>query len=121
MNLGTLCTFVLMLLFASPAVAQDQPRGLERTSPTGPSDSSDVRRPPRSSWEAWLDHGAREGLSKSSVPPRSPDLGGPTAPLSPSIGPGSGLLGPEGGRSPARLRSEREMKWGEARPGGGVR
>jgi membrane fusion protein (multidrug efflux system) len=41
----------------------------------------------------------------SFIPPRSPDMGGPRFPLSPSIGPGSGLLGPEGGRSPSRLRS----------------
>jgi membrane fusion protein (multidrug efflux system) len=41
----------------------------------------------------------------SFVPPRSPDLGSPRFPLSPSIGPGSGLLGPEAGRSPSRLRS----------------
>lgn len=121
MNLGTLCTLVLMLLFASPAMAQDQPRGLNRMLPTGSSDASDVGRSPRNSWEAWLDHGAREGLSKSSVPPRSPDLGRPTAPLSPSIGPGSGLLGPEGGRSPARLRSDRDPERGEARSGGGLR
>ena len=47
-----------------------------------------------------LDH-----APNSFVPPRSPDLGSPRFPLSPSIGPGSGLLGPEGGRSPARMRS----------------
>jgi membrane fusion protein (multidrug efflux system) len=47
-----------------------------------------------------LDH-----APSSFVPPRSPDLGSPRFPLSPSIGPGSGLLGPEGGRSPARMRS----------------
>ena len=39
-----------------------------------------------------------------SIPGRSPDLGQAFSPLTPSIGPGSGLLGPEGGRSPARLR-----------------
>jgi membrane fusion protein (multidrug efflux system) len=44
----------------------------------------------------------------SLVPPRSPDLGSSTFPLTPSIGPGSGLLGPEGGRSPSRLRSGSE-------------
>lgn len=55
--------------------------------------------------------GLRRGLERfdhspsSLVPPRSPDLGSPKFPLAPSIGPGSGLLGPEGGRSPARLRS----------------
>jgi membrane fusion protein (multidrug efflux system) len=47
-----------------------------------------------------LDHSPR-----SFVPPRSPDLGSPRFPLSPSIGPGSGSLGPEGGRSPSRFRS----------------
>lgn len=48
-------------------------------------------------------------LPESHVPPRSPDLGSPTFPLTPSIGPGSGLLGPEGGRSPSRLRSGSDM------------
>lgn len=42
------------------------------------------------------------------IPPRSPDLGRSTHPLAPSIGPGSGLLGPEGGRGPSRLRSDFE-------------
>jgi len=46
--------------------------------------------------------------ARSLVPPRSPDLGSSTFPLTPSIGPGSGLLGPEGGRSPSRLRSGSE-------------
>jgi membrane fusion protein (multidrug efflux system) len=48
----------------------------------------------------------------SFIPPRSPDLGSPRFPLSPSIGPGSGLLGPEGGRSPSRLRSGSEREGG---------
>lgn len=39
---------------------------------------------------------------QSHVPPRSPDLGIPTHPLSPSTsGPGRGLLGLEAGRTPA--------------------
>lgn len=45
---------------------------------------------------------------ESSIPRRSPDLGEPYFPLSPSIGPGSGLLGPEAGRGPARMRSDAE-------------
>ena len=62
--------------------------------------------------------GPRRGLERfdhspsSLVPPRSPDLGSPRFPLAPSIGPGSGLLGPEGGRSPARLRSGGEKENG---------
>lgn len=39
--------------------------------------------------------------TESHVPPKSPDLGVPTNPLSPSTaGPGSGLLGVEAGRIP---------------------
>jgi membrane fusion protein (multidrug efflux system) len=55
--------------------------------------------------------------SHSFVPPRSPDLGSPRFPLSPSIGPGSGLLGPEAGRSPARLRSGGDRETGSSRFG----
>ena len=47
-----------------------------------------------------------EHSPRSFVPRHSPDLGVPASPLAPSIGPGSGLLGPEGGRSPSRLRLE---------------
>lgn len=55
----------------------------------------------------------RFGHTPSSlVPPRSPDLGDPASPLTPSIGPGSGLLGPEGGRSPSRLRLDAEQDHG---------
>ena len=54
----------------------------------------------------------REGMSNSFVPRRSPDLGATTFPLAPSIGPGSGSLGPEAGRSPSRL--SRGLKWTRA-------
>lgn len=49
--------------------------------------------------------GRLDRTPSSFIPRRSPDLGEARAPLAPSIGPGSGLLGPEGGRSPGRLRS----------------
>ena len=43
----------------------------------------------------------RDFTTESHVPPRSPDLGIPTNPLSPSTaGPGSGLFGVEAGRIP---------------------
>lgn len=63
--------------------------------PTPPLDSS-VR-------SEQLDH-----TSGSFVPRHSPDMGVSASPLTPSIGPGSGLLGPEGGRSPSRLRLDGE-------------
>ncbi|HSN04407.1 MAG TPA: HlyD family secretion protein [Nitrospira sp.] len=56
---------------------------------------------------------------RSFVPRRSPDLGEAAAPLTPSIGPGSGLLGPEGGRSPSRLRSESGEERDRHSPGSG--
>jgi membrane fusion protein, multidrug efflux system len=53
-----------------------------------------------------------EHTPRSSVPRHSPDLGVSPSPLAPSIGPGSGLLGPEGGRSPSRLRQELDQDRG---------
>jgi membrane fusion protein (multidrug efflux system) len=52
----------------------------------------------------------RDRFKPSTIPPRSPDMGSARLPLSPSLGPGSGLLGPEGGRSPSRLRSEDDLR-----------
>jgi membrane fusion protein (multidrug efflux system) len=52
---------------------------------------------------------AREGNDRrpgSLVPRRSPDLGATNFPLTPAIGPESGSLGPEAGRSPSRLKSD---------------
>lgn len=57
--------------------------------------------PPRGSLESPEPF---EHAPRSLVPRHSPDLGVSASPLAPSIGPGSGLLGPEGGRSPSRLR-----------------
>lgn len=54
----------------------------------------------------------RDPVPSSFVPRRSPDLGATTNPLTPSIGPGSGSLGPEAGRRPSRLRSGLEMDEG---------
>jgi len=49
---------------------------------------------------------------RSFVPRHSPDMGVTASPLTPSIGPGSGLLGPEGGRSPSRLRLDMDQNHG---------
>ena len=68
---------------------------------------SDAARYPESPSRAPL-HRHENILPKSQIPPRSPDLGEPYFPLSPSLGPGSGLLGPDAGRGPARLRSGEE-------------
>lgn len=49
---------------------------------------------------------------RSLVPRRSPDLGESVTPLTPSIGPGSDLLGPEAGRGSIRPRFDAEQKRG---------
>jgi hypothetical protein len=91
------------------AIVQAVPLELDRSRPAAPSERLGVTSESNASWEGWLNHGARGGLPRSPVPPRSPDLGRAREPLSPSVGPGSGLLGPDAGRSPARLRSYGEI------------
>ncbi|MGH7231785.1 MAG: hypothetical protein ACREJU_10560, partial [Nitrospiraceae bacterium] len=83
--------------------AQAQRLGPETTDRLERLDSDATRLPESPNSDPLHRH---ENLTPESyVPPRSPDLGEPYFPLSPSIGPGSGLLGPEAGRGPARLRS----------------
>jgi len=108
MNHGKLSTVLLISLVSCSAIAQAQSLGSNSTNHATSSGVSDMARASGNSWEGWLNHGARDFTPESYVPPRSPDLGRATAPLSPSIGPGSGLLGLEAGSSPARLRSDRE-------------
>ena len=105
MKQAMLSTVLSISFVACAAFAQAQDLGSNGKHQTAPSERSDVMRAARSSWESWLNHGARDFTPESQVPPRSPDLGKATAPLSPSIGPGSGTMGPEAGRSPSRLRS----------------
>ena len=108
MNHGMLGTFAWISLVFCSAIAQAQPPESNSLRQSAPLETSGMTRGPGGSWESWLNHGAKDFRPESQVPPRSPDLGKATMPLSPSIGPGSGLLGPESGRSPSRLRSHKE-------------
>lgn len=101
MKHGMLNTFLLISLVSWSAVAHAQSLGSTSTPQSVSSGASGMTSAPRSSWEGWLNHGTREVTTKSHIPGRSPDLGAATAPLAPSSGPGSGLLGPEAGRSPS--------------------
>lgn len=112
MKHGRLSLFLLISLVSCSAIAHAQSLGSTSTPPSLSSGASGMIPVPRSSWEGWLNHGARDVTPGSQVPPRSPDLGRATAPLSPSIGPGSGLIGPEVGPSPSRLRSNRDTGFG---------
>ncbi|HNK16435.1 MAG TPA: hypothetical protein PLZ20_17850, partial [Nitrospira sp.] len=60
----------------------------------------------------------RESQPSSFVPRRSPDMGAATFPLTPSIGPGSGSLGPEAGRGGSRTRPGMGMEEGRRAFGG---
>ncbi len=95
---------MLIALVAPTAVAHGQSRGSERTRQSSPVGTPDVAHTPGNPGGGFR-HGERGSTPESHVPPRSPDLGLPTFPLSPSIGPGSGSLGPEAGRGPSRPRS----------------
>jgi len=90
---------------------------IERVAPK----KGDVRTPTEGRVSPNLDRlrTRRDRMPSSFVPRRSPDLGSATAPLTPSIGPGSGSLGPEAGRSPSRLRSGFEMDEGRRALGNG--
>lgn len=63
--------------------------------------------------------GREEHLPSTFVPRRSPDMGVSTFPLAPSIGPGSGSLGPEAGRGGSRMRSDIGMQEGRRAFGSG--
>lgn len=108
MKHGRVNLFILISLLSCFAIAHAQVPGSDNTRHAASSGSSGMTPARESSWEGWINHAARDGITRSQVPPGSPDLGRATAPLSPAIGPGSGLLGPEGGRGPSRLRSNTE-------------
>lgn len=108
MHHGMLIICVWISIVSWSVVAQAQSVRSDSARDVARSGVSGITRAPSSSWEAWLNHGAREVTPESEVPPRSPDLGRATAPLSPSIGPGSGLTGPGAGSGPSQLRLDGE-------------
>ena len=99
-------TVVRAALLMTPAAGIAQRLGSESTGGSGRLDAGGTRVPERPGSD--LRHRDENFTPESYVPRRSPDLGEPSFPLSPSIGPGSGLLGPEAGREPGRLRSGSE-------------
>ncbi len=118
MHHNMLCALVLVSLGVGPAMAQDQLLGLPHTLLTGPSDSPDATRRPRSSWESWLNHGERHRTAKSHFPPGSSDLATPTVPHAPSLAPASEILEQEPGRISSEHRSNGNAEPAEAAPGG---
>ncbi len=103
MGLSILTVITLLMI---PIAVHAQRLGSDTTDRTGRLDTGVTRVPekPRND----LRHREQDFTPESHIPPRSPDLGRPYFPLSPSIGPGAGLLGPEAGRGPSRLRSGAE-------------
>ncbi|MBP6607557.1 MAG: hypothetical protein KA240_17905 [Nitrospira sp.] len=108
-----LSTILLIALVSWSALVHAEVSGSDPTRGDASLGSSGKAPARQHSWEGWLNHGVREVTPASPVPPRSPDLGRATAPLTPSIGPGSGLVGPEGGRASDRWRSQRDSAFGE--------
>ena len=75
---------------------------LKRLIPTQGAGAMSLRE--RSSLEREHRRSREEHLPNSFVPKRSPDMGVAAFPLTPSIGPGTGSLGPEAGRGASRMR-----------------
>ena len=99
-------TVAMATLLTATIGGHAQRLGSDTVDRNGRVDSGVTRLPERPGSD--LRHGQQNPTPKSPIPRRSPDLGEPNFPLAPSIGPGSGLLGPEAGRAPARLRSGSE-------------
>ena len=110
MKLIILSAVTLATVLIMPVWGHTQRLGSETTDRLDRLDSGTTRIPDSQNHAPLHRH---DNLTpQSHVPPRSPDLGEPYFPFSPSIGPGSGLLGPEAGRGPARLRSGAESDSG---------
>jgi hypothetical protein len=99
----TLSAVALFTLLLVTADGRAQRLDSGTTDHIGRPDTGMSRIPDRPS--SGLRHRDQNFTPESHVPSRSPDLGESYFPLSPSIGPGSGLLGPESGRGPSRLKS----------------
>lgn len=111
MTYGLLSACALIAVVADLAIARGEPAQSDRPPQGNAVEASGMTVPRGGSWEGWLNHGARAFMPGVPVPPRSPEHGASTAPLSPSRGPGSGLLGFEAGPSPSRLRSNPETEY----------
>lgn len=107
-----------VVLVAVPVIVSGQSLDVTGTRRANPSEAIGVTPSPDSANRGFSgrDLGAVPGFR---VPPRSPDLGSPASPLSPSIGPGSGLLGPESGRNPSQRRSNAKRRDKEENGRGG--
>ena len=102
---------VVCILFVSNcAIAQGESSRSDRTRQVDRSGSSGMTAARGSSWEGWLNHGARDVRPEPSVQLHSSDLAAPMAPLLPSVGSRSGFPGLEAGRSPFRLGSNTETE-----------
>ncbi|MDC8450056.1 MAG: hypothetical protein LV473_17105 [Nitrospira sp.] len=102
-------SILIVSLLADGAAVYGQDPDLYGNRRTNPAGSPDITSIPNAHSGSRASS-APSALPGSHIPPRSPDLGSPTFPLSPSIGPGSGLLGLESGPGPARLRSGHESE-----------
>src|SRR5262245_8178715 len=104
-----LTSILTVTLVTDGAVVYSQARDSSSNRLLNREGTSDTANTPHSH-SRLRDPSGPHSLPESHIPPRSPDLGSPTFPLSPSIGPGSGLLGPDAGIGPSRLRSGAESE-----------
>lgn len=108
MNYCMPSTFLLVSLVFGSAFAEGQVSSSNRTQETNLSAASGILRTPGSSWERWLDHGARESTATSQGSPANLGAPAPAASLSSSTGVGAEFIGPIPGSHPSRLTLEKE-------------
>jgi hypothetical protein len=107
MNYSMQSTFLFVSLVLGSAFAKGQVSTPNRTHETNLSEASGILRTPGSSWERWLDHGARESTATSQGPPAN--LGAPApAASSSSTGVGAEFIGPIPSSHPSRSKFGKE-------------
>lgn len=106
-----LLSAVVCILFVSNyAVARGEYSRSNRTGQVDRSGSSGMTAAWGSSWEGWLNHGARDVRPGPPVRLHGSDLVAPLDPFIPSVGSGSGFPRLEAGHSAFRLGSNMETE-----------
>ena len=95
MNYGMPSAFLFISMVACSAYAEGRFPGPDPTGQTSSLEVSSMTPAPRSSWESWLRHGARDVTPTVQVPPRNLGSAAPTTSLIPPTAHGPEFIGPE--------------------------
>jgi hypothetical protein len=94
MNYGMPSAILVIWVAASSAYAEDPFLGPDLTHQTSHLEASSITTGPRSSWEEWLRHGARDVTPTVQASPRKLESAAPTTSLASPAGLGPEFIGP---------------------------